>query len=50
MDTGKLVDDVMSVVIEPINVLQADMVKGWTAGKVEALGEVLSCRHKEKHA
>lgn len=27
MDTGKLVDDVMSVVIEPIDVLQADMVE-----------------------
>jgi hypothetical protein len=42
MDTGKLVDDVMSVVIEPIDVLQADMVEGWTDGKVEALGEALS--------
>jgi hypothetical protein len=34
MDTGMLVEDVMSVVIEPIEMLQTDMVEGWTDGKV----------------
>jgi hypothetical protein len=42
MDTGMSVEDVVSVVIEPIEVFQTDMVEGWTDGKVEALGEALS--------